>query len=159
MIGAVEQCIASAKSLNFHDSPVMGAFMRKFYSRDTKPFIELPDGTLVTAYDAVKWIKEQEVKAREEEERKKREAEEAAAAAEAAKKAAEEAAEAIGDADAAPAKPAKRRRTKKETPIPVPVDGNIAEVAIAAADAIADEVEHAAVAAVPAEEVANGQNP
>lgn len=66
-IGAIEQCSASCKSLNFNDSPVMQEFMRRMYgisdyqgSINTR-CIELPDGTVVTPVDAINWLKAQEV--------------------------------------------------------------------------------------------------
>lgn len=63
-IGAIEQCIASCKSLNFADSTVMKQFMYELYgfgARNSK-CIELPDGSVVDAKDAIKWIKNQEEK-------------------------------------------------------------------------------------------------
>ena len=70
-IGAIEQCSASCKSLNFNDSPVMQEFMRRMYgisdyqdSINTR-YIELPDGTVVTPVDAINWLKAQEVQADE----------------------------------------------------------------------------------------------
>lgn len=70
-IGAIEQCSASCKSLNFNDSPVMQEFMRRMYgisdyqnSINTR-CIELPDGTVVTPVDAINWLKAQEVQADE----------------------------------------------------------------------------------------------
>lgn len=70
-IGAIEQCSASCKSLNFNDSPVMQEFMRRMYgisdyqdSVNTR-CIELPDGTVVTPVDAINWLKAQEVQADE----------------------------------------------------------------------------------------------
>lgn len=66
-IGAIEQCSASCRSLNFNDSTVMCEFMRRIYgisdfqnSINIK-CIELPDGTVVTPIDAIKWLKSQEV--------------------------------------------------------------------------------------------------
>ena len=62
-VGAVEQCIASCKSLNFADSIVMGVFVNRLYGRDgysNNKCIELPDGRCVNAVDAVAWMKEQE---------------------------------------------------------------------------------------------------
>ena len=66
-IGAIEQCAASCKSLNFNDSTVMCEFMRRIYGIadrqneiNTRCF-ELPDGSVVTASDAIKWLKSQEV--------------------------------------------------------------------------------------------------
>ena len=58
-IGAVEQCCASAKSLNFGDGIVMEKFSYDLQNREGK-FIELPDGTTVTVESAIKWLKEQE---------------------------------------------------------------------------------------------------
>lgn len=64
-IGAVEQCVASCKSLNFADSAVMGHFMKQLYGLPgytsvNNRCIELPDGTVVTVKAAVKYLKEQE---------------------------------------------------------------------------------------------------
>lgn len=58
-IGAIEQCIASCKSLNWGDSTVMGRFMRALYA-DERSIIELPDGTFVKPNMAIKWLEEQE---------------------------------------------------------------------------------------------------
>lgn len=54
-IGALEQCIASAKSLNFADSTVMEAFMKDMYKSCGK-FIELPNGEAVSPAEAVAWL-------------------------------------------------------------------------------------------------------
>lgn len=63
-IGAIEQCIASGKSLNFGDGTVMGRFIKRFYGLEgdysTRKFIELPDGTSVTPKEAAAWIRSQE---------------------------------------------------------------------------------------------------
>lgn len=63
-IGAIEQCIASCKSINFADSPVMQEFMSRLYgiSNDNVNIrcIELPDGKVVTPKEAVEWIKANE---------------------------------------------------------------------------------------------------
>lgn len=65
-IGAVEQCAASCKSLNFHDSPVMNEFMLRMYgvssyqSTISIKCIELPDGDVVMPIDAIKWLKSHE---------------------------------------------------------------------------------------------------
>lgn len=53
---AVQQCITSCGSLNIGDSTVMERFIREFYTY-TKKCVELPDGTTVTPYDAVKYLK------------------------------------------------------------------------------------------------------
>lgn len=53
---AVQQCITSCGSLNIGDSTVMERFIREFYTY-TKKCVELPDGTTVAPYDAVKYLK------------------------------------------------------------------------------------------------------
>lgn len=81
-IGAVEQCVASCKSLNLSDSAVMGVFVERFCGGDTSVnmrCVVLPDGSVVTPADAIKWLNaEKKAKA----EAEKRAAEEAAAASE-----------------------------------------------------------------------------
>lgn len=64
-ITALEQCVASAKSLNFHDSVVMDSFVRQFTRNGGSSYkaIELTDGRVVTPKDAIKWIEEQEAAA------------------------------------------------------------------------------------------------
>jgi len=62
-IGAIEQCIASAKSLNFGDSTVMNLFARAIYKIDcsyNNKCIELPDGKVVDPKGAIAWLEEQE---------------------------------------------------------------------------------------------------
>lgn len=61
-VGALEQCAASAKSLNFHDSTVMGEFVRQICTNGGKNnrCIELPDGSVVKPIDAIKWLEAQE---------------------------------------------------------------------------------------------------
>ena len=61
-IMALEQCIASARSLNFGDGTVLGYFVRVLF--DGARCLELPDGRTVTATDAVKWINEQKADAK-----------------------------------------------------------------------------------------------
>lgn len=62
-IQAIEQCIASCKSLNFLDSTVMGKFIRDFYNDfDGVSCVELPDGSSVTPVQAAAYLKEQEEK-------------------------------------------------------------------------------------------------
>ena len=64
-ITALEQCVASAKSLNFHDSTVMDTFVGQFTRNGGGSYkaLELPDGRVVTPRDAIKWIEEQEAAA------------------------------------------------------------------------------------------------
>lgn len=61
-IGALEQCVASCKSLNWGDSPVMGEFMNTMWGNDgyNNRCIELPDGRVVRPDEAIKWIETQE---------------------------------------------------------------------------------------------------
>ena len=64
-IGAIEQCVASCKSLNFGDSTVMTEFMRRLYGISDYTVnvrcIELPDGRVVTPKEAIKYLKQEEV--------------------------------------------------------------------------------------------------
>lgn len=68
-IGAIEQCIASCKSVNFADSTVMIEFMNRFYGitgdYSSIHCIELPDGKTVTPRQAVKWLNTQEQESNE----------------------------------------------------------------------------------------------
>lgn len=63
-ISAIEQCIASCKSLNWGDSPVMGEFMRTMWGNSEYNYnnrcIELPDGRVVKPAEAIKWLEEQD---------------------------------------------------------------------------------------------------
>lgn len=58
-IGAIEQCIASCKSLNWGDHTVMCEFMRQFWDSRNK-CIELPDGTVVCPEEAFNWLEAQD---------------------------------------------------------------------------------------------------
>lgn len=68
-IGAIEQCIASCKSLNFGDQYVMVEFMNRIYGIGDSSVnircIELPDGKVVMPKEAVEWLKEQEPQTQE----------------------------------------------------------------------------------------------
>jgi len=62
-IGALEQSIASCKSINFGDSTVMREFMAILYGHNTNysnKCVELPDGTVVTPVEAIEWLEAQE---------------------------------------------------------------------------------------------------
>lgn len=60
-IGALEQCVASCKSLNWGDSVVLERFMRIFWAENSAPrCIELPDGKVVNAKEAIQWLEEQD---------------------------------------------------------------------------------------------------
>lgn len=68
-IGALEQCIASCKSLNWGDSTVMQEFMRTMWGAGdySNRCIELPDGSVVKPAEAIRWLEEQEAGANEQE--------------------------------------------------------------------------------------------
>lgn len=63
-IGALEQCVASCKSLNWGDSIVMETFMKTMWGTSGDGYnnkcIELPDGSVVKPNDAIKWLEQQE---------------------------------------------------------------------------------------------------
>lgn len=61
-IGALEQCVASCKSLNWGDSTVMSYFMSTLWggNRVNSRCIELPDGRVVKPLEAIRWLKEQD---------------------------------------------------------------------------------------------------
>lgn len=59
--GAVEQCLVSARSLNWSDSAVIAHFGRYVVSGwNSKKCYQLPDGKHVTAEEALKYIEEEE---------------------------------------------------------------------------------------------------
>lgn len=69
-IMAIEQCIASCKSLNFGDSAVMSEFMARIYGMSNYDVnmrcVELPNGNTVTPKEAIEFLKaEAEVNANE----------------------------------------------------------------------------------------------
>lgn len=60
-IAAIEQCIASAKSLNFHDGAVMAQFCEEFVGdQENYKALELPDGRVVTPVEAIEWLESQD---------------------------------------------------------------------------------------------------
>lgn len=63
-IGVIEQCIASCKSINFTDSPVMREFLEHLYGTKEaykgNKCLELPSGLVATPEEAIKWLKAQE---------------------------------------------------------------------------------------------------
>ena len=64
-IMALEQCIASARSLNFADSTVLGYFIRVLMDEDDRArCLGLPDGRIVKPSEAVKWLKEKKADAK-----------------------------------------------------------------------------------------------
>lgn len=61
-IAVFEQAVASGKSLNWGDTTVMEKFFSTLYGRsgvNNKAF-ELPDGSVVTPVDAIKWLESRE---------------------------------------------------------------------------------------------------
>ena len=60
-IGAIEQCVASCKSLNWGDSTVMYTFINTLCGKEVynDRCIELPDGSVVEPLEAIKWIEGQ----------------------------------------------------------------------------------------------------
>lgn len=54
-IGAIEQCVASAKSLNVGEGATMTYFLRDLFGTNKK-IIELPDGTSVSPVEALAWL-------------------------------------------------------------------------------------------------------
>ena len=60
MIGAIEQCIASARSLNLHDTPVCRQFIMDLMGGAegcrTKIF-ETEDGQSMSTKEALEWLK------------------------------------------------------------------------------------------------------
>lgn len=59
-IGAIEQCMASARSLNFGDLTVMSKFVYHLYM-DNYCCIELPNGKVVVPSEAIAWLKKEDV--------------------------------------------------------------------------------------------------
>lgn len=61
-INALEQCVASCKSLNWSDGIVMSRFMRQMwgYEHVNTCCIELPNGITVTPVDAIKWLEHED---------------------------------------------------------------------------------------------------
>ena len=64
-IMALEQCIASARSLNFGDGTVLGHFVNTLFDNSSRNrCLELPDGKVVNPSDAIKWLNEQKAEAK-----------------------------------------------------------------------------------------------
>lgn len=64
-IMALEQCIASARSLNFADGTVLSHFISTLFDGGSRSrCLELPDGRVVKPEDAVKWLNEQKAEAK-----------------------------------------------------------------------------------------------
>lgn len=59
-IYAIEQCVASAKSVNIGESATFPGFLSKLFSTSIGRVIELPDGSSVTPTAAFEWLVQQE---------------------------------------------------------------------------------------------------
>lgn len=59
-IGAVEQCVCSAKSINVGESATFPSVLRALFASGAKKIIELPDGTSCTPTEALRWLEAQE---------------------------------------------------------------------------------------------------
>lgn len=68
-VGAIENCIASAMSQNVLESATFYGLVRQLYDAHHKyrNCFELPDGSVVSPENAVKWLKEQEAMKNEQE--------------------------------------------------------------------------------------------
>lgn len=64
-IGAVDQCLASVRSLNWGDSCVMEKFFGDMYDNEYR-CVELPNGAVVYPSDAIAWLHDEEKRAEEE---------------------------------------------------------------------------------------------
>lgn len=73
-VGAIEQCVASVRSLNFGDGAVMQEFFRRWYGISNAgntinmKCIELPNGSVVDPAGAIKYMKEQNAESNQESE-------------------------------------------------------------------------------------------
>lgn len=61
-IGAVEQCIASAKSINIGESATFPYLLKELFADGCNKVIELPDGTSCTPSEAYDWLVKTEEK-------------------------------------------------------------------------------------------------
>ena len=57
-IGAIDQCLASARSINWAESPTMKHFFQDLYE-DCYDCVELPNGDMVSPSQAIEWIKKE----------------------------------------------------------------------------------------------------
>ena len=56
-IGAIEACIAMTKNFNFADSAPGDYLVDWLFFRSAKPCVRMKDGTMMTPYGALKWLK------------------------------------------------------------------------------------------------------
>lgn len=59
-IGAIEQCVCSAKSINVGESATFPYMLKAIFASGAKKIIELPDGTSVSPTEALRWLEAQE---------------------------------------------------------------------------------------------------
>ena len=59
MVGAVEQCVGSCKSINLAESQTFTYFFELLFSTNEK-VVELPDHTSVSPSDALEWLNNME---------------------------------------------------------------------------------------------------
>lgn len=59
-IGAIEQCVCSAKSINVGESATFPYMLKALFSSGAKKIIELPDGTSCSPTEALRWLEAQE---------------------------------------------------------------------------------------------------
>jgi hypothetical protein len=60
IIGAIEQCVCSAKSINVGESTTFSSLLAALFDCDANKIIELPDGTSCTPEEALRWLDAQE---------------------------------------------------------------------------------------------------
>lgn len=59
-IGAIEQCVCSAKSINVGESATFPYMLKAIFSLSAEKIIELPDGTSCYPTEALRWLEAQE---------------------------------------------------------------------------------------------------
>lgn len=56
MVGAIEQCICSARSINIGEGVTVKYLLQQLFSAEANKFIELPDGSSCTPSEALSWL-------------------------------------------------------------------------------------------------------
>ncbi len=67
-IGAIEQCVCSAQSINVGESATFPSVLKALFASGAKKIIELPDGTSVSPTEALRWLEAQETQTNNNEE-------------------------------------------------------------------------------------------
>lgn len=57
VVGGIEQCVCSAKSINIGESPTISHMLHILFSTPVEKIIELPDGTSCTPSEALQWLR------------------------------------------------------------------------------------------------------